>query len=81
MMREVAGKEGFVDGDVLECGDGLSRLTTQNPVNQQKRVAMRKVFQNFIDIHGAIFQILDDDDRRDSRFQMGGTELRLLLVG
>ena len=46
----MAVEEFFVDGDVLDRGDGLPGLPVQHAVDQQQRVAVRQVFLDLVDV-------------------------------
>jgi hypothetical protein len=51
MMRKVSCKKRFVDRYILERGETLSRFESENAIDEEQGVTMRKVLQNFIDIH------------------------------
>jgi len=51
MMRKVSCKKRFVDRYILERGETLSRFESENAIDEEQGVTVRKVFQNFMDIH------------------------------
>ena len=46
----MAGKKRFIDGYVLQSDDALLAGEVNNPVNQQKREAMRQDAQDVVDV-------------------------------
>ena len=55
----MSSKKGFVDGDVLERHNALLPGQINNPVNQQKREAMRQDAENVLNIQVNMFLCRD----------------------
>ena len=46
-------EERLIDRDILQRPDALALVDFKNPIHQQKWIAMRQLFENFVDIHHA----------------------------
>src|SRR5712691_2857659 len=51
LVREMAGKERLVDGDVLDREEPLARLAFEHPIHQKHGIAVRQVLQDLADVH------------------------------
>ena len=48
----MAVEEGFIDSDILDSNDPLHPLQFQDPVQQEKRVAVSQKSLDLINVHG-----------------------------
>jgi hypothetical protein len=51
MMRKVTDKKWFIDCHVLVGMDGLAELEIEHPVDQEKGITVRQMFEDFVNIH------------------------------
>jgi hypothetical protein len=47
----MAGEKWLIDADVFQRGDPFIGNDFQHAVNQQERITMRQIVQNFMDVH------------------------------
>src|SRR5450759_4199915 len=51
-VRKVSLEERLVDGDILERPDTFAGHELKHAIDEQKRIAVREIFLDFVDIHG-----------------------------
>ena len=48
----------LIDGDILQRSDALALVDFKDPIHQQEWIAVRQLFENFVDIHHAWYDLM-----------------------